>query len=214
VAWIKSRRKERRRTPAGMNRRPSKIYPILGFIVTCLGIAWFMESRATTTLIFVRHTDTTMALPESADPPLSEQGYQRAVHLADVLEDIDVIAGVDAIYASQSLRTQQTAEPLAERLGLDVRLADQYQVVDFMANVLSDHKGRIVLVVANSDIIAPLVEELHGSKNLPEMQADEYGNLYVVTIPWFGKVKTLRLHYDLMFSPTRSRFSESRLNTL
>jgi len=197
-----------------MESRPSKLYPILGFVVTCLGIAWFMESRATTTLILVRHTDTITALPESADPPLSEQGYQRAQHLANVLEDIDVIAGVDAIYASDSLRTQQTAEPLAERLGLAVSVADQYQVVDFMANVLDDHKGRIVLVVANSDVIAPLVEELHGSKNLPEMRSDEYGNLYIVTIPWFGKVKTLRLHYDLMFAPTRNRFSESRLNPL
>ncbi len=197
-----------------MERRGFKLLPIAGFIVTCLGLAWFFESQATTTLIFVRHTDTVVTPSETSDPPLSESGFERAGLLADVLEDIDVIAGVDAIYASNSQRTQQTAANLAGRLGLEVRLADPYDVEPFMAQVLREHKGEIVLVVTQGDILAPLVEELHGSKNLPPIEGDEYGNLYIVTIPWFGKVKTLRLHYDLLFLPSKGTFSDSRLNQL
>ena len=30
---------------------------------------------------------------------------------------------------------------------------------------------------------------------MPSIAEDEYDNLYIVTIPWFGKVKTLRLKY-------------------
>lgn len=197
-----------------MERRGFKLLPIAGFIVTCLGLAWFFESQATTTLIFVRHTDTVMTPSETSDPPLSESGFERAELLADVLEDIDVIAGVDAIYASRFRRTQQTAANLAERLGLEVRLEDPYDVEPFMARVLREHKGEIVLVVTHDDILAPLVEELHGSKNLPPIEPDEYGNLYIVTIPWFGKVKTLRLRYDLLFLPSKGTFSDSRLNQL
>ena len=197
-----------------MERRGFKLLPIAGFMVTALGLAWFFESQATTTLIFVRHTDTVVTPSETNDPPLSESGFERAELLADVLEDIDVIAGVDAIYASPSQRTQQTAANLAERLGLEVRLADPYDVEPFMARVLREHKGEIVLVVTHDDILAPLVEELHGSKNLPQIEPDEYGNLYIVTIPWFGKVKTLRLRYDLSFLPNKGTFSDSRLNQL
>ena len=211
------RNPDRRRhpTPAHLRRhRRRKLLPIVGFVATCLGISWFMESRSTTTIIFVRHTDTVVALPESNDPSLSAQGLQRAELLADVLESIDVVAGVDAIYASESRRTRQTAEPLASRLGINVWSGDPYDVEPFMAQVLSDHKGEIVLVVTQSDTISPLIVELHGSKNVPEIQPDEYGNLYIVTIPWFGKVKTLRLKYDLMFQPVRERLTDSRLNPL
>lgn len=207
-----ARRRQRRRTPSDLNRRKSRLGPIVSFVVVCFGLAWFFELQATTTLVFVRHTDTVGVLPETSDPSLSASGLQRAELLADFLEAIDVIAGVDAIYTSDNQRTQQTAMPLASRLSLDIRLVDPYDVEPFMAQVLDEHKGEIVLVVTQNDIIAPLVEELHGSKNIPAIEPDDYGNLYIVTIPWFGKVKTLRLRYDLAFSPGNEQFSDSRLN--
>ena len=200
MAWGKSKRR-RRPTPPGLDRRRgSRLIPISGFIVVCLGLAWFFESQATTTIIFVRHTDTDLA-SVSADPRLNLLGRQRAELLADVVQDIDVIAGVDAIYVSEHLRTQETAAPVAERLGVDVRISDPFLVEPFMAQVLADHKGEIVLVVTLEDALAPLVEELHGSKNIPVMAPEEYGNIYIVTIPWFGKVKTLRLRYDFYERP-------------
>ena len=70
-----------------------------------------------------------------------------------------------------------------------------------MEQVQDEHKGEIVLVVTLSDAIAPLVEELHGSKNVPEIVENEYGNIYIVTIPWFGKVKTLRMRYGFYERP-------------
>ena len=200
MARRKSKRR-RRPTPPGFDRRRgSRLIPISGFIVVCLGLAWFFESQATTTIIFVRHTDTDL-VSVSADPRLNLLGRQRAELLADVVQDIDVIAGVDAIYVSEHLRTQETAAPVAERLGVDVRISDPFLVEPFMAQVLADHKGEIVLVVTLEDALAPLVEELHGSKNIPVMAPEEYGNIYIVTIPWFGKVKTLRLRYDFYERP-------------
>ena len=65
-----------------------------------------------------------------------------------------------------------------------------------MDHVRQAHPGKIVLIVSHSDTIAPLIDELHGSKNLPPFGPDDYGDLYIVTIPRpVGKVKTLRLHY-------------------
>ena len=196
--WVRARRK-RKPTPRGLPRRRPRLIPVAAFILACLGLAWFFEQQATTTLIFVRHTDADAAA--GVDPPLNGLGRQRAELLADVIQDIDVVAGVDAVYSSEHRRTRDTAAAVAGRLGIDPRIGDPYAVESFMAQVLKDHKGEIVLVVTLGDTIAPLVEELHGSKNIPPIARDEYGNIYIVTIPWFGKVKTLRLHYGFHERP-------------
>ena len=185
--------------PRTVQRRRPRLVPVLFFVLVCLGLAWFFEQQATTTLIFVRHTDTEATA--SVDPPLSGLGQQRAELLADVIQDIDVVAGVDAIYASEHRRTQETAAAVAERLQLGVSIRNPYEVVPFMAQVLREHKGEIVLVVTLGDVLAPLVEELHGSKNIPPFGPVDYDDIYIVTIPWFGKVKTLRMHYGFYVPP-------------
>jgi broad specificity phosphatase PhoE len=209
-----ARSRKRRPVPRQLSRRRSRLIPITGFIVLTFGLAWFFESQATSTIIFVRHADTDLAMSAGGDPPLNALGVQRAELLADIVQHLDVVAGVDAIYASAFRRTQQTAAPLARRLGLDVEVRDPYEVEAFMEQVLADHKGEIVLVVTHSDALAPLVEELHGSKNIPVIEPDEYDNIYIVTIPWFGKVKTLRIHYGFYVPPTLGPFSGPATNRL
>jgi broad specificity phosphatase PhoE len=176
------------------------------YIVLAFGVALYFESQATTTILFVRHADIDNPGTVTGDPPLNAAGRARADLLARFLRSIDVVAGVDAIYATAARRTRQTAEPLAERLNLAVETADPYDVTPFMQRVLREHKGEIVLIVTDRDAIAPLIEELHGSKNVPQIAPDEYDDLYVVTIPWGGgtKVKTLRLLYGLGWQPPRT----------
>jgi broad specificity phosphatase PhoE len=186
--------------PTRAKQRPrrrlrARILPILGYVIVVFGLAWFLELRMPTTVIFVRHADTDTAMDQGGDPPLNAEGRARAEALADFLRDIDVTASVDAIYASIARRTQQTAEPLAKRLGLEIEIADPYDVERFMGRVLREHTGDIVLIVSHSDTIAPLIDELHGHQNLPQIAPDEYDNVYIITISRFGKVKTLRVHY-------------------
>ena len=58
------------------------------------------------------------------------------------------------------------------------------------------HGGEIVLIVSHSNTIQPLIDELHGSKNLKPFAPDEFNRIYFVTIPRpLGKVKTLELTY-------------------
>ena len=177
-------------------RRRLRLIPIIGYTVAALGLAYFLGERPSTTVVFVRHADIDMAMTADDNAPLNARGRQRAELLADFLEDIDVVAGVNAIYASDKRRTQETAAPLAKRLDLEVQIADHHQTERFMDHVRQAHPGKIVLIVSHSDTIAPLIDELHGSKNLPPFGPDDYGDLYIVTIPRpVGKVKTLRLHY-------------------
>lgn len=195
---IGEKKKKLPRPPA---RRRDQLLPLAGFVLVAIGLAWFFESQATTTIIFVRHTDR-VETPAN-DPPLSALGRERAELLAETLISVDVVASLDAIYATEYRRTQETAAPLSARLDLPVTVADSKDVEGLIARILKAHKGEITLVVTVADRIAPLIAELGGSKNVPVIEPDEYGNLYIVTIPWFGKVKTLRLRYDL-FWPNQS----------
>jgi hypothetical protein len=49
------------------------------------------------------------------------------------------------------------------------------------------------------------VAELHGHQSVPAIRDDEYDNVYIVTSPWFGKVKTLRLRYGIGWTPQALR---------
>lgn len=183
-------------------RRRRRAFTLLVYVVIVFGLAWYFESQGTTTIIFVRHADVDRPLAEDTDMPLNERGMKRADLLANFLENIDVVAGVDAIYVDATRRTQETAEPLAKRLGIGYEIADHDDVVGFTKTILFEHKREIVLVVTQRDDIAPLVEELHGSKNIAEIGPDDYGKLFIVTIPWFGKVKTLQEPYTNGWGPS------------
>jgi 2,3-bisphosphoglycerate-dependent phosphoglycerate mutase len=167
--------------------------PIAGYAIAVLGLAYFFEQRPSTTILFVRHADTDTTVVD--DPPLSERGRQRAEVLADFLQDVDVVAGVDAIFVGHNKRTEQTAAVLAGRLNLSMEARDQDNVASYIRYVMRHHVGEIVLVVADGDMIPAMIDELHGSKRLPKFDPNDFDELYIVTSPWYGKVKTLRLHY-------------------
>lgn len=180
-------------------RRNRRITVAVLFFSTALSLAWFFESQATTTVLFVRYAD--LADNGQANPGLSAAGRQRAEELVRLLADVDVVAGVDAIFATRFRNTQETAEPLAKQLSLPVQVADAKDIIGLADLILKEYKGKIVLVVTDRDALPELIDEFHGSKKLPQMADGEHDNLYIVSIPWYGKVKTLRLRYGLPYRP-------------
>jgi 2,3-bisphosphoglycerate-dependent phosphoglycerate mutase len=73
-----------------------------------------------TTLLLTRHGETDWNAERrwqgNSDPPLNERGREQARELAALLD------GVDVVYSSDLARACETAEIIAERLGLEVRL--------------------------------------------------------------------------------------------
>ncbi len=174
-------------------RRRRQIQIILLYIAIAIGLAWFFESQATTTVIFVRHAEKELEPPD--DPDLSEAGQRRVAELTRQLVDADVVAGVDAIYSTPYKRTLQTAQPLADALDLPVQRYDPDDNEAVLETILANHKGKIILVVGHSDTIPGLIADLGASKNVPAIADTEYDNIYIVSIPWFGKTKTIRLRF-------------------
>ena len=166
---------------------------IVIYTAIAIGLAWFFESQATTTMIFVRHAEK--ALEPADDPGLSVAGQARAAELARQLVDADVVAGIDAIYSTPYRRTIETAQPVADALGLEVNHYNPDDNEAVLNRILRNHKGKIILVVGHSNTLAPLMAELGASKKVPPIAENEYDNIYVVAIPWFGKTKTIRLRF-------------------
>ena len=180
-------------------RRQRRIQVVIIYTAIAVGLAWFFELQATTTVIFVSHAEK--ALAPADNPGLSEAGKVRAAELARQLVVADVVAGVDAIYSTSYRHTEETALPVANALNIPIRHYDASNVTSIMDDIVKAHKGKIVLVVGHSNTVPEMIGNMGASKNVPEIDDSEYDNIYVVSIPWFGKTKTLRLRYGAPYVP-------------
>jgi broad specificity phosphatase PhoE len=174
-------------------RRRRRVQVVIIYTAIAVGLAWFFELQATTTIIFVRHAEKE-AFPAD-DPGLSAAGKQRAAELARQLVDADVIAGIDAIYSTSYRRTEETVQPVATALNLPITPYDASNTESIMDEIVREHKGKIILVVGHSNTVPALIGNMGASKNVPEISEYEYDNIYIVSVPWFGKTKTIRLRY-------------------
>ena len=180
----KSRRKKRKL------RRIVFALIFTGFAVL---LSWFFESQVTTTIIIATHTELETDL--NSNSGLSSEGMERANSLASTLSSVDVVSGVDAIYATSYRATQETAEPISRLLDLPINIVDQNIVKNFIESIKDDHSGQIILIISHPENLSGLVVELQGSKNINLDSLNNNDQLFIVTVPWFGKVKTLQLTY-------------------
>jgi broad specificity phosphatase PhoE len=188
-----STEKEARR----QRRSRRRIQIIVLYTAIAIGLAWFFESQATTTIIFIRHAEKVATLAN--DPSLSPAGQRRVAELRRQLVDADVVAGIDAIYSTPYKRTQETVRPLADALNLPINNYDASDTEAVLTTILKKHKGKIILVVGHSNTVPDLIYNLGASKKVPPIDENEYDNIYIISIPWFGKTKTIRMRYGEPF---------------
>jgi broad specificity phosphatase PhoE len=150
------------------------------------------RSATTTTIVLVRHAEKEMST--IADPPLAAAGERRAERLAQMFGDVRGMGSIDAIYVTDTLRAQQTAAGLASRLGLKPTILPGADVEGVAKRVLRDHRGGRALIVGHSNTVPAIVRKLSGM-SVPEIPDDEYDNVYIVTVPSFGRSSVLRLKY-------------------
>ena len=127
-----------------------------------------------------------MAGAPAADPDLSEAGRARAASLAVALKD----ANITAIYVTEFKRTQQTAAPLAQALGLAVIIVPASGVAPLVEK-LNALPGN-ALVVGHSNTV-PEVAKALGVKTAVQIPDTEFSDLFVVVR---GREPVLlQLHY-------------------
>lgn len=150
------------------------------------------RSATTTTVVLVRHAEKELGTIE--DAPLAAAGERRAERLAQMFGNVRGPGRIDAVYVSDTRRAQQTAMPLTVRLGLQPIVLPGANVDAFVSRVLREQRGGRALVVAHSNTLPEMVHKLSGVAIGP-IGDEEYDNLYVVTVPTFGKASVLQLKY-------------------
>lgn len=142
-----------------------------GPVVSRLPIPLRLRFR-TTTVFLVRHADKGGS---GADPPLSSAGHARVDQLSHMLEDLSLAA----VFVTPFLRSVDTGTPPALAHGLT---PITYQAGDTAAladTIKASYRGRIVLVVAHSNTIAPIASGL-GAVGATDLDEDQYDRMYVV----------------------------------
>ena len=76
-------------------------------------------------------------------------------------------------------------------------MIDVTNVKGLIKTVMDKHKGKIVLIVTHPDTLPKLVVELQGSKKIEPITLAGNNKIFIVSVPWFGKVKTLQLKYGV-----------------
>jgi len=150
------------------------------------------RSATTTTIVLVRHAEKVMGTIE--DPPLAAEGVRRAERLAQMFGEVKSGNGLDAVYASDTKRSQQTVAPLVSRLGVNAIVYPAADVDGTTRKVLREHRGGRALIVGHSNTLPALVQKLSGQA-VPEIPEEQYDDIYVVTVPSFGRSSVLRLKY-------------------
>jgi phosphohistidine phosphatase SixA len=129
--------------------------------------------------VLVRHGEKHITGNAEADrdAPLSDKGRARAEALALALRD----AGIDAVYASQYRRTQETAAPLGAALGLktEVVSAGDGLAGELAQRIRKGHCGQEVLVAGHSNTLPELMTAL-GVPKAPPIGDESYDRLFVV----------------------------------
>lgn len=180
--------------PAVTRRRRPFLAPIWLILLAgvALGaLAWgAYRSADTTVVVLVRSPDKQSGT--IADPPLSAEGEARAQRLAHMFGEGGSAARLEAIYASDDRRAQQTVAPLAERLHRTPVLFAPGDVGAATARLLSEHNGAAVLVVGAGSSITQMIQALAGAE-AARAAASDPDALYVVSIPSFGHAQLLRI---------------------
>ena len=165
----------------------SALFAVFGAVVLFAYFATF--SRPVTTVILVRHAEKKIE-PNNPDPDLSPEGVERAAEIARVFGE----SGVNAIYATQYKRTQQTVKPLADRTTVTISLLDSSQTDQLVERIQTELRGQTVFVAGHNNTVPAIVSKLSG-ETYPVIPESEYDNLFVVTIYRFGKAKVLKFKY-------------------
>ena len=181
-------------SPPPVRRRRPFLAPIwlvvLLVLVAAAVVAVVYRSAGTTTFIVVPSAES--SLGSIRDAPLSAEGEQRADQLAQLFGAAGTAGRIAAIYVTSMRRTQQTAAPLAARLGLEPVVVAGQPAEATVAQALRSYRGETVMIVSSA--VADVVEALTGI-SLPAQSSEAYGSIYIVSDPMFGSPGIVVLHY-------------------
>lgn len=154
-----------------------------------------VSTRCPITVILLRHAER--ASTPANDPPLTPAGETRARDLVGAVST----ARVNVIFTTQFRRAVQTAQPLADHLGITpvVLAVDPADVETYVETLVTRIRSlatqSTVLVVSHTNTI-PLIVTALGGPEIPVVGEDEFDKLFVIEAPKrSGKARVVQARY-------------------
>ncbi len=144
-------------------------------------------SSGTTRYYLVRHAEKACEECTTCGLKIPE-GMDRAKTLTSELSQF----GIDHVFASQCLRTQKTAEPLANQLNKTITLYHTDRLDVFIKTLKKYNGNSDILIVGHSNQVPDIIDALSHKK--VSIGPDDYDNLYIVTKRTFIRTWTTLEH--------------------
>lgn len=147
----------------------------------------------TTTVIIVRHAEKQLGTID--DPPLTPEGEVRAERLAAMLGERRDGLPITRVFTSEARRSQQTAAPLARRLGIAPVTMPARDVRALVEALKDGRSDAAAVVVGHSNTVPQIISGLTRGRVAVTVDEEDYGALFIVTVSTFGPPSVIRLQY-------------------
>jgi broad specificity phosphatase PhoE len=145
-----------------------KLHRIRTLTLAAALLAPYLAFAEPTIIYLVRHGEKEAV---GKDPALTAQGQARAQNIATILQK----AGIGSIFSSTTMRTRQTAAPLAQRSGLPVQGYDPSAPEALVEKVKALNGA--VLIVGHSNTVPDRVRMFGGAPGA-DVADNEFDRLY------------------------------------
>ncbi len=125
---------------------------------------------------FIRHAEKDLSDKHEKNPPLSEEGLERATKWTEVFKDVHF----DHIFSTNYYRTTDTAKAIANSQEKQIETYDPGKLFD--EEFQNKTKGKRVLIVGHSNTNPAFVNLIIGEKKYEQLDENEYGSLFIVTV--------------------------------
>uniref|UniRef100_UPI00261F263E phosphoglycerate mutase family protein n=1 Tax=uncultured Flavobacterium sp. TaxID=165435 RepID=UPI00261F263E len=132
-----------------------------------------LAQSETTTVYFIRHAEKADSSP---NPELSEEGIKRSVRWTKLFEKTQI----DVFYTTLTRRAQMTCSTIATSKQKDMIFYDYAKFS--IQEIIAKHSGKTILVVGHSNTIPQQINTFLGEEVYRQIDENEFGNLYTITI--------------------------------
>ena len=151
--------------------------------------------KSTNEIYIVRHAEKGM-LPVY-DPPLTDEGKQRAELLRDILKD----KSIKAIFSTKTTRTTETAMPLSKAINVPVENYGVDTLNRFLQRVIGLKKN--ALIVGHSNTIVPMLDGLALPHHITTIPDSSYNNIFILKVKNRKPVKIIETTFEALAPPVK-----------
>jgi phosphohistidine phosphatase SixA len=163
----------------------------LFLILLIFAFPFSLKAQKSTIIYLVRHAEKVTSDPNNKDPQLTEKGQKRAIDLANKLKK----QKLSSIYVTDFQRTKLTAQPIADKKSLQIKIYNPKDLKAFVETILQENIGKKIMIVGHSNTVLETIEAMGGKRPIEKILDNEYDYFFTVNLSESGLIEVKFEHY-------------------